>query len=351
MNETSKILKISHKQKMSHIYIYSPSGAVHNPKSFAKGIARLEKSGHQVEIDPQALAQYQRFAGDDATRTQAIARACNSGADVCMISRGGYGLTRILSDIDWSLLHAAVQKGTQFMGFSDFTALQSAAYATNHTKTWSGPAILDDFAAAVETNGNPDCVMEACFDDVLQSQSEGVGWRMPFVRASKKKPVPTLQSDFHMGDGILWGGNLCILAGLIGTPYCASAHIPNQKGILFLEDVAEHPYRIERYLTQLLHAGILQKQQAIILGQFTAYALSPNDKGFDLQSVVHWLRQKVQCPVLTGLPMGHVSTKVCLPFGARVSLTLENRDALLFWEHAVDSEDHQHHHNCTLKNT
>ena len=104
-------------------------------------------------------------------------------------------------------------------------------------------------------------------------------------------------------------------------------------GILFVEDVNEHPYRIERMLTQLLHAGVLAQQKAVLLGQFTNYKLAPHDKGYKLQSVVDWLRTQIKAPVLTNLPFGHVETKVLLPVGATVSLSVEERDALIYWGH------------------
>jgi muramoyltetrapeptide carboxypeptidase len=101
-----------------------------------------------------------------------------------------------------------------------------------------------------------------------------------------------------------------------------------------LEDVAEHPYRIERMLTQLLHAGVLARQKAIVLGQFTNFTLVPHDRGFKLQSVIDWLRTQLKTPVLTNLPYGHVDTKVILPVGARADLMVEDRDALLYWGHS-----------------
>jgi muramoyltetrapeptide carboxypeptidase len=104
-------------------------------------------------------------------------------------------------------------------------------------------------------------------------------------------------------------------------------------GVLFLEDVGEHPYRIERMLTQLLHAGVLQRQKAILLGQFTQYKLTPHDRGFKLETVVQWLREKIKVPVVCNLPYGHVQTKVLLPFGARVDLVAQERDVLMAWGH------------------
>lgn len=307
---------------MSHIYVYSPSSRVVDKAAFKRGIKRLESLGHEVEIDTDALTGHLRFAGDDATRIAAISRAAASGADVALTSRGGYGISRILGGIDYKAIAKAIQKSMLFVGYSDFTALQCALLAKTGATSWSGPSVCGDFGQIVEKDGSPDCIMEACFDDLLVGQGEGAGWRDK--TASKN-------SSFNINNATLWGGNLSVLTSLVGTPYLPPA-AADKSGILFIEDVAEHPYRIERNLTQLLHAGVLGKQKAIIFGQFTNYKLFPQaDKGYKLQSVVDWLRAQVKCPVLTGLPMGHVATKVTLPFGEKVTLAVEARDALLVW--------------------
>jgi muramoyltetrapeptide carboxypeptidase len=103
---------------------------------------------------------------------------------------------------------------------------------------------------------------------------------------------------------------------LLGTPYFPQV----DGGILFIEDVGEHPYRIERMLTQLLLAGVLQKQKAIVFGQFTEFKLTTHDKGFKLQTVIDWLRMQLKRPVLQGLPFGHVPTRCCCPWGAGVAV-------------------------------
>ncbi len=325
--------------RMSHIYVYSPSSRVVDKAAFKRGIKRLQILGHDVEIDPDALTSHLRFAGDDATRLAAIHRAAASGADVALSSRGGYGLSRILGDINYKQIAKAIDKGTQFIGYSDFTVLQCALHAKTGANTWAGPSVCGDFGAQVEKDGSPDCVMEACFDDFLLGQGEGVGWRTTNIIAPNEvNMLATGQfnaknSNFILDNSTLWGGNLTMLMSLVGTPYLPiMAFDKTKKGILFMEDVAEHPYRIERHLTQLLHAGVLGNQKAIIFGQFTNYTLFPKvDKGYKLQSVIDWLQSKVKCPVLTGLPMGHVPTKVVLPFGTKVTLALEGRDALLAW--------------------
>ncbi len=302
---------------MAHIYIFSPSSAVRDKAAFRRGVKRLQALGHEVEVDEAALASQMRFAGDDATRIAAIARAAASGADVALISRGGYGLTRILPGLPYKAIAKAIDSGTQFVGLSDFTAFNQAVLAKTGRITWQGPALGEDLG----TEAEPDDIMLACFDDLLAEQGEGAGWQRPLAEAELQARVK---------DGVLWGGNLSVLVSLLGTPFFPQVN----KGVLFLEDVGEHPYRIERMLTQLLHAGVLAKQKAVVLGQFTNFKLVPaHDKGFKLATVVDWLRNQIKAPVLTGLPFGHVPTKVLLPVGARVDLVTEGRDALMVWGH------------------
>ncbi|MBT9553783.1 MAG: LD-carboxypeptidase [Hydrogenophaga sp.] len=312
---------------MSHIYIYSPSSAVRDKAAFRRGVARLKTLGHEVEIDEAALSSHMRFAGDDATRLAAITRAAASGADVALISRGGYGLTRILPELPYKKIAQATERGTRFVGLSDFTALQCALLAKTGAVTWAGPALGEDFG----TEETPDDIMEACFDDLLCGQGEGSGWQLPksdlpALSAWQKNP-PVEGPELRVRNATLWGGNLTVLCSLVGTPW-----LPQVKGgVLFLEDANEHPYRIERQLTQLLLAGVLDQQKAVVLGAFNRFKLVPHDKGFKLQTVVDWLRTQTRTPVLTGLPFGHVTTKVVLPVGQKVELMVQGRDALLYW--------------------
>src|SRR3990167_7387057 len=151
---------------MSHIYIYSPSSAVRDKAAFKRGVNRLKTLGHEVEVDEAALTSHMRFAGDDATRLAAVARAAASGADVALISRGGYGLTRLLPELPYKQIAKAVEKGTRFVVLSDFTALQCALLAKTGATTWAGPALGEDFGC----EGTPDDIMEACFDDMVRSE-------------------------------------------------------------------------------------------------------------------------------------------------------------------------------------
>jgi muramoyltetrapeptide carboxypeptidase len=308
-----------------HIYIYSPSGAVRDKLAFKRGVARLKTLGYDVEVDADALASHTRFAGDDVTRLTAIHRAAASGADVALISRGGYGLTRLLTGIRYKTVARAVERGTQFVGISDFTAFQLALLAKTGSVSWAGPALCEGFGLGGDAGETPDEIMEDCFNDLVVGQGEGAGWRQDKPRLG----APEVAQNISVNDALVWGGNLTVLSSLLGTPF-----FPEIKGgILFLEDISEHPYRLERTLTQLLNSGVLARQKAILLGQFTGYKLTSHDKGFRFNSVVDWLRSQLKIPVITNLPYGHVQTKVLLPVGLKADLAIDGRDALLFWGH------------------
>ena len=301
---------------MSRIYVFSPSSAVSDKSVIQRGVQRLRALGHEVEVDKAALSRSMRFAGPDDVRLASIHRAAASGADLAIITRGGYGLTRLLPHIDYKLVAKAIDKGMNFVGHSDFTAFQCAVLAKTGRTTWSGPALGEDFGS----EGEPDDIMQACFEDLVTGRGEGAGWQLPKREARDRA---------FTAKGDVWGGNLAMIASLVGTPW-----MPNVKGgILYLEDVAEHPYRVERMLAQLLHAGILGKQKAIVFGQFTNYRLVPHDRGYKLQTVIDWLRTQVKAAVFSGLPFGHVPTKLTLPVGAKVEMAVEGRDAFVVWGH------------------
>lgn len=118
--------------------------------------------------------------------------------------------------------------------------------------------------------------------------------------------------------GPLWGSNLSLLTHLVGTPY-----LPNiSGGILYLEEIGEAPYAIERMLLQLFHAGILQKQKALILADFSDCMPEPDRFPYAIEHIVETMRELLPIPVLTGLPFGHVAKKLTLPYGALATLSI-----------------------------
>lgn len=300
------------------LVLLSPAGVVAQPAAVRRAAKRLTAHGFDVQIDPAALARHQRFAGDDDMRLGALHRVARAAPSVAMATRGGYGMTRLLDRIDWTLLAKSVERGTRWVGQSDLTALQLGllAHAGKGARpvTWAGPVAAEHFGRAAD-QGGVDEVTEACFLEAMRGELEAVGFRT--------------EAGFEGLDvrGTLWGGNLTMLLSLMGTP-----HWPRIKGgILFLEDVNDHPYRIERNLLQLHQAGVLDAQRAVVLGHFSHWKPSPLDRGYTLKSAVAHVRSVTRTPVLTGLPFGHVPTIVMLPVGSRVTLATQGREAFIGW--------------------
>ena len=113
--------------------------------------------------------------------------------------------------------------------------------------------------------------------------------------------------------------------------------------MLFVEDVNEHPYRVERGLLQLVQAGVIGAQKAVVLGAFSGWRKSPNDRGYSLKTAIAHLRSVTKTPILSGLPFGHVQPKVTLPVGAKVELLVQGRDVLIGWSQHHDTHAHEHH--------
>jgi muramoyltetrapeptide carboxypeptidase len=276
------------------IHVISPAGVVLDASRLHRARANLAARGYRVALDRAALARDRRFAGSDRSRLAAFARAARGPAPVVMITRGGYGVTRLLDALDYEQLAAADK---QWVGFSDFTAFQFAMLARAGAATWSGPALLDDYA------DEPDDNTAEVFDDAMAGRLQILGF-------ASRGPAGVDVT------GTLWGGNLSIVCSMLGTPYWPQV----RDGILFLEDVGEHPYRIERMFTQLLHAGVIDAQAAVLLGAFNGFRAAAHDGGFGLADVVRWLRRRTRTPVIEGLPFGHGVSKLTLPHGREVGL-------------------------------
>ena len=319
---------------MTSLTLFSPAGVHLRSGPVKLAAKRLAAFGFEVTIDDAALSRHQRFAGDDELRLDALHRVAQAAPGIALATRGGYGMTRLLDRIDWPAIVRSIERGTRWVGHSDLTALQLGLLAQpkpgGPTTTWAGPLAADDFGRADDAGG-VDEVTRDCFLEAMSGELEAVGFRTE------------AGFDGLEARGTLWGGNLCMVNSLLGTRY-----FPRIKGgVLFLEDVNEHPYRIERNLLQLHQAGVLDAQKAVVLGQFSAWRKSPNDRGYTLKSAVAHLRSVTRTPILTGLPFGHVPTKVSLPVGARVTLLVQGRDVLIGWEHRHTGgapHDHVHRH-------
>ena len=317
---------------MTSLTLFSPAGVLSQAAPLKLAAKRLKALGFEVHIDSAAMARNQRFAGDDETRLASLHRVATQAPGIALATRGGYGLTRLLDRIDWALIANSIERGTRWVGQSDLTVLQLGLLAQPKfgakAMTWAGPLACDDFGRT-DVDGGVDEVTQDCFVEAMSGVLEAVGFRT--------------EAGFDALEvrGTLWGGNLCMVNSLLGTKF-----MPRIKGgVLFLEDVNEHPYRIERNLIQLHQAGVLDAQKAIVLGEFSNWRKAPLDRGFSLKTVVEHLRSLTKTPILTGLPFGHGATKVTLPVGARVTLLVQGRDVLIGWDHVHTGDRHSAHHD------
>jgi len=281
-----------------HVAIVAPGGYAPDAAGLARALARLRAFGCRVTnlYDPDAI--HQRFGGTDAARAAQIhAAIADPSVDLIIALRGGYGLTRLLPMLDLPRIAAS---GKRIVGHSDVTALQLALLREG-APSFAGPMICDDFTR-----------------DDLSEYTMSEFWRC--LRGPEHAVrVSAAGNPAADVEGVLWGGNLAMLVSLIGTPW-----IPRVRdGILFIEDVNEHPYRVERMLLQLFHAGVLEGQRAVMLGKLSGYRLTPYDNGYDLAAMVAYLRERLSVPLLTGLPFGHIRDKTTLPVGGHARLQSE----------------------------
>ncbi len=311
---------------MTSLTLFSPSGVIDRALPLQRAVRRLRVHGFEVQVDESAKAKFQRFAGDDEVRLAAIHRVADQAPSVALATRGGYGLTRILDRLNWLRIVRSIDRGTRWVGYSDMTAFQLGllAHAKGSVVTWAGPMACGDFGAE-----EVDEITEACFLEAMSGELEAIG----FAERSSPRSGPNAKAfDGLSTCGTLWGGNLCMVSSLLGTRHWPQPQV-TRGGILFLEDVNEHPYRVERALLQLHHAGVLDAQAVILLGDFIDFKKSPLDRGYSLSSVVAHVQSLTKTPLLAGLPFGHGPTKVSLPVGEKAELIVTGRDVLLAWGH------------------
>ncbi|MNR76229.1 Murein tetrapeptide carboxypeptidase [compost metagenome] len=298
LNQAVRLLnKVQENAAPIVVALVAASGYAVDAAAVERGIANLQAQGCVVKNFSDASRKFQRFgASDDERIAQLYAAAADPEVDIVLALRGGYGLTRLLPELDFKLL---ADSKKLFVGHSDFTALQMGLLAQTGAMSFSGPMLCDDFVR-----------------DELSAYTLNNFWRC----ITQPQHTLTVQSAGNPEldvSGTLWGGNLAMLAHLVGSPYLPQ--VPG--GILFVEDVNEHPYRVERMILQLLHAGVLDQQQALLLGDFSAYRLTDYDNGYDFETMVDYLRTHLPVPVLTGLPFGHGRDKATLVAGAQATLT------------------------------
>jgi len=289
------------------IRVISPAGPV-DPVRLEHGIEVIRGWGYRVEVGRNALHKLDYLAGSDEERLSDLLDACLDEQVRCVIcSRGGYGVMRLLPMIPWAEMAAAPLK--HFVGFSDVGAFQLSRLAFTGYGSWSGPQVAMGLGGAISEASKT--YLRGSLDGSLRV----LNW--PGDDGLYLRPL-----RLGSAEGILIPICLSILVAMLGTPY-----MPCLKGaVLCLEDTNEAPYRIDRMLWQISRSGIIEQVAGLVLGRFIYGEL---DIGGEVEkSVLNHFGDR-PFPIWMDLPFGHIDDRPTLPFGALVSLGLDNRLQLM----------------------
>lgn len=262
----------------------------------------LEMWGLEVKIGESVGAVYNGFAGNDTLRLTDFQRFLNDESIKAIFSaRGGYGCSRIIDDIDFSTF---MQSPKWIIGFSDITALhgkiQNLGFQSIH-----GPmpkTMLNDKAS-------DESLRQVLF-------GESIYYKVPIHSLNRK----------GRGAGILIGGNLCLLAHVIGS----ASDVSYDGKILFLEDIGEYLYNIDRMMVQLKRAGKLSKLAGLIVGQFSDMKENSIPFGKSVYKIIHEHTASFSYPVAFDFPIGHTDVNWAVRCGERVALEVTNEKVRLF---------------------
>jgi muramoyltetrapeptide carboxypeptidase len=294
----------------------APASAPPDPQSLDRAVAFLETLGFKTQLAPHVRRRCGFLAGSDRERAGDLMKLFTDRkvkAIVCV--RGGYGAARLLPLLDYKAIGAHPKI---FVGYSDITSLHCALLAKSSLISFHGPMLTSDFARP----DLPDFTLQSFLRTLMQPAASG-----SICQGYDRKTVTILRRG--TASGRLVGGNLSVLCASLGTPY----QPPFRKAILFLEDAGEAPYRVDRMLTQLLNAGLLQQSAGIAIGVNRncrdPHAAAAGEDRQDLQAVLRERLRPLRVPVVTGLPFGHIRRNATLPCGARATLDADTGDLRL----------------------
>jgi len=283
-----------------HVGVVSPAKAV-DPEKLRTGIEVLRSWELNVEVGPNAFANYNSFAGKDIERSGDLQEMLDSPQiRAIFCSRGGYGTTRILDSLDFSTL---IGSPKWIIGFSDITAL---LVHLNGLSIQSLHAIVPVLFAEPRYSKSIECLKKFLFSGRID------------IRSDKKQMVPGSAS------APVVGGNLSMLCHVIGT----SSDFETDEKILFLEEVDEYGYRIDRMMVQLKRAGKLKGIKGVVLGHFTGIR-ETQSLGKSAEEIVQNHLGELDVPIGMGFPVGHEADNYPVPLGRMADLRVLENEAFL----------------------
>ena len=284
------------------IAIVAPSSPPRKPERLLRGLAQLEDAGFALAWEPDTLSPRGYLASGDAERSEAFNRALRrTDVKALFCVRGGFGALRLLNQLDYA---AARRHKKILVGFSDITALHLALHHKAGWRGLSGPMVVEWAEFSAEARAQ--CLSLA--RGALPEPIEGLRPLRPGCAA-----------------GVLLGGNLSMVARLVGTPY-----LPSMDGaLLFLEEVGEAPYRIDALFAQLRLSGILDRIGGLLLGGFDGWEPKHDHPVLTQEQIFMDYFHDAPYPIATGLPYGHFPDRATMPVGAPSRLEVTREEASL----------------------
>jgi muramoyltetrapeptide carboxypeptidase len=279
------------------VALMAPAGAIFNDDTTPKATAALEAMGFRVKVGETASKKFGYLAGDDQFRASEFMKfIADKEVKAIVALRGGWGCARMLRYIDMTLIP---DNPKVICGFSDITTLLLAITKQTGLVTFHGPVGNSTWEGMTTEN----------FLDVVQARRTPVAMKNPEIKVIRP----------GTGAGRLYGGNLSIVCSLIGTSY-----LPDfTESILFLEETEEEPYRVDRLLTQLSMAGILDKLKGVVFGTCAKCEAEEPDQSFTLDEVLDFHFRNRNYPVIKGFAIGHIKDKFTLPLGVTAELNTD----------------------------
>lgn len=297
-----RLIKPKKLSKKDTIGIISPASTPDDPSLIEKGVRYLEKQGYRVEVGKNVGKSNGYLAGSDEERLDDLHFMFkNKDIKAIICVRGGYGASRLLDKINYRLIK---NNPKIFAGYSEITSLQLAFLQRTGLLTFAGPMLIPDFTNEINS------FAEEFFWRIISSNK-----KIGRLKYPDEDRLPGITKGGTSGKII--GGNLAVLSALIGTQY-----LPQMKEkILFLEDIGELPYKIDRYLNQLRLNKVFKEIKGLILGRFVdCYEHDPNKKTLTLGEVVYNYLNHLDIPIIYTFPHGHIKEKITIPMGINVRM-------------------------------
>ncbi len=266
---------------------------------FDAAVKALRRMGYRLKIAPSCRKEFGYLSGTDDERAADLNQFfADDKVDAILCVRGGYGSPRILDKLDYATI---ARHPKQFIGFSDITALHIALGEKSGLATVHGPMLLS-FADGVNTAGYTD-----------GNFFKGLSGKL--FPGEIPMPAGERLQTLYPGEakGVIVGGNLSLIASLVGTPY----ELKGDGALLFIEEVGAYTYQIDRMLQQLWQSGLLQRVDGILIGNITGADDDYEEGDFRLEDVLRQYAEVVRKPMIVGVPAGHGGDNLYLPFGVR----------------------------------